>query len=355
VTLRFMRDVALAVLFVAAAYAATLGLRLFTPRVYFILFVPAVMFATWFGGLAAGMLASALTVAAAAFLVPSGEVGDQLVWVIVAGVVTFMTSAVTAARRRTERQLAALAAAERARRHEAESLCQLKTDLLAQVAHELRQPLSALSVGTRLLDVTQSETVRQRTIAVLDRQTEHLRRLVDDLLDLSKLTRHELQLRKSKFDLCQVVGDTVDVIASDAAVRGLDLSSTLPQCPLYVNADQTRVRQILSNLLSNAVKFTPTGGKIALSIEQTVSHIVMRVRDTGRGIAPDSLPLIFDMFHTGNDEDSGLGVGLAVVKGLAEVHGGSVEARSPGVGGGSEFIVTLPVLAEQPTASAQTA
>jgi len=350
-----LRSVALAVLFVGAAYAVTVSLRLFTARVYFILFVPAVMFSTWFGGLTAGMLASALTVVAAAFLLSPDEIGDQLVWVIVAGVVTLVTSAVTAARRGAERQLAALAAAEQDRRREAESISQLKTDLLALVAHELRQPLSAMSIGTRLLDVTRNEAVRKQTIAVLDRQTEHLRRLVDDLLDLSKLTRHELRLRKSRFDLCQIVGDSVDIIASDVAARGLDVSSTLPAGPLYVNADQTRVRQILSNLLWNAVKFTPSGGTVAVSVEQTVSHIVMRVRDTGRGIAPDSLPHIFDMFHRGDDEHSGLGVGLAVVKGLAEVHGGSVEAHSQGVGQGSEFIVTLPVLVEQPTMSAQTA
>ena len=353
-TLKSLRSVALAVLFVGAAYAVTVFFRLFTPHVYLILFVPAVMFATWFGGLAAGVLASALTVAAAALLLAPDEIGDQFLWVIVAGVVTLVTSAVTGVRRGAERQLEALAAAEQARRQEAESISQLKTDLLAQVAHELRQPLSAISVGTQLLDVTRSEVVRKQTIAVLDRQTEHLRRLVDDLLDLSKLTRHELQLRKSKFDLCQIVGDSVAVIASDLAARGLDLSSTLPPCPVYVNADQTRVRQILLNLLSNAVKFTPSGGTVALSVEQHVSHIVMKVRDTGRGIAPDSLPFIFDMFHRSDDESSGLGVGLAVVKGLAEVHGGSVEAHSQGVGHGSEFIVTLPVVAEEPTV-AQTA
>jgi signal transduction histidine kinase len=243
-----------------AAYAVTAWFRLFTPRVDFILFVPAVMFATWFGGLAAGMLACALTVIAAALLLSPSEIGDQMLWVIVAGVVTLVTSAVTAVRRVAERQLAALAAAEQSRRHEAESISQLKTDLLAQVAHELRQPLSAMSVGTRLLDVTRNEIVRKQTIAVLDRQTEHLRRLVDDLLDLSKLTRHELHLRKSKFDLCQVVADSVAGFASDVATRGLDLTSTLRPCPLYVNADQTRVRQILSNLLSNAVKFTPVEG-----------------------------------------------------------------------------------------------
>ena len=111
---------------------------------------------------------------------------------------------------------------------------------------------------------------------------------------------------------------------------------------MHLIADPTRVRQILSNLLSNAVKFTPTGGRIDLIIEQEPADVVIRVRDTGRGIAPDSLQRVFEMFHKGDGEGTGLGIGLAVVKGFVEMHGGRVEARSDGVGHGSEFVVALP-------------
>jgi len=222
--------------------------------------------------------------------------------------------------------------------------------LLMQVAHELRQPLSAITTAARLLDTTAPEAARQHAIAVIGRQTDHLRLLVDDLLDLSKMTRQQLQLRTSTIDLCEVVEDSVNVIAGEVAARHIDVHSSLPSCPVHVTADPTRVRQILSNLLSNAVKFTSEGGKIDVAVECTAAQVVMRIRDTGRGIAPHHLPLVFDLFHKGDGEGAGLGIGLAVVKGLTELHGGSVEVRSPGVGHGSEFVVTLPAIVEQPFA-----
>jgi signal transduction histidine kinase len=345
-----VRSAATALVFVVAAFALTLILQRLALRAYFILFVPAVMFSTWFGGRGAGMLASALTVLAALYLLPSTEIVDQLAWLIVAAIVTFGTSILTDARRRAEALLSARADQESALRRAAESVSQLKTDLLAQVAHELRQPLSAITGATGLLQTAATDTSRQRAIAVIGRQTHHLSLLIDDLLDLSRLARQELQLNKSHIDLCEVVDDSLGVIAADVAARRIDLTSSLPPCPVHVMADPTRVRQILSNLLSNAVKFTPEGGKIDLRLEHAASDVLMRVRDNGCGISPDRLSVIFEMFHKGDGAGSGLGVGLAVVKGLAEMHGGSVEARSNGPGHGSEFVVKLPVALQQPAA-----
>ena len=340
----WVRSAAVALVFVAAAFALTLILQRVALRAYFILYVPAVMFSTWFGGRRAGMLASGLTVLAALYPLPRTDVVDQLAWLIVAAIVTFGTSILTDARRRAESLLTARADDESGRRREAESRSQLKTDLLAQVAHELRQPLTAITAATGLLQTRDlPESSRQRALSVIGRQTNQLRLLIDDLLDLSRLSRQELQLHTSKIDLCEIVDDSFNIIAADAAARRIDVSSSVPPCPVYVTADPTRVRQILSNLLSNAVKFTPEGGKIELALEQTDSHVMMRVRDNGRGISPDRLRVIFDMFHKGTDEGAGLGVGLAVVKGLAEIHGGSAEARSDGPGYGSEFVVKLPV------------
>jgi signal transduction histidine kinase len=346
-----LRSAAVAVAFVAIAFALTLILQRVALRAYFILFIPAVMFSTWLGGRAAGMLASALTVVAAAYLLPRTEMADQLAWLIVAAVVTFGTSVLTDARRRAEALLMAQADAETARRRDAESLSQLKTDLLAQVAHELRQPLTAITAATGLLHSRNApESVRERAVGVIGRQTNQLRLLIEDLLDLSRLSRQDLQLHKSTVDLCEIVDDSLHVIAPDAAARRIDVSSSIPACPVHVTADPTRVRQILSNLLSNAVKFTPAGGKVYLALEAADSHVVMRVRDNGRGITRDRLRIIFDMFQKGSNEGAGLGIGLAVVKGLAEMHGGSVEARSDGPGFGSEFVVRLPVGSEQPAA-----
>jgi signal transduction histidine kinase len=337
------RAVGLALLFVASALALTLILQQIAARVYFILFVPAVMFSTWFGGRAAGMLASALTVVATIALLPSTELADQLAWLIVAGIVTFGTSALTDKRRTAETLLTAQALEEQSRRRHAETVSQLKTDVLVQVAHELRQPLSAIAVAVRLLEATPDRAGRERATGVLTRQTDHLRRLIDDLFDLSRITKREIHLEKTTIDLCQVVDDTLDVIAADVDARGVAVSSSIPPCPVHMTADPTRVRQILSNLMSNAVKFTPEGGKIHLTVEKTPSHVILRVRDTGRGIHPDRLSGIFEMFQKGDGEGAGLGIGLAVAKGLAEMHGGTVQAHSAGLGRGSEFVVTLPV------------
>lgn len=334
----------MALVFVAAAFAMTLILQRAALRAYFILYVPAVMFSTWFGGRRAGLLASSLTVFAALYLLPRTEVVDQLAWLIVAAIVTFGTSILTDARHRAEALLTARVEEESARRRDAESLSQLKTDLLAQVAHELRQPLTAITAAAGLLQTEgPPERSRQRAVSVIGRQTNQLRLLIDDLLDLSRLARQELQLHKSRIDLCEIVDDSLNIITADAAARRIEVSSSVPPCPVHMMADPTRVRQILSNLLSNAVKFTPEGGKIELTLEQTASHVMIRVRDNGRGISPEHLGVIFDMFHKGTGESSGLGVGLAVVKGLAEIHGGSAEARSDGPGSGSEFVVKLPV------------
>ena len=345
-----LRSATVAVAFVGAAFLLTLILQRVALRAYFILYVPAVMFSTWYGGRGAGMLASVLTVLAAAYLLPGTELVDQLAWLIVAAIVTFGTSILTDARRRAEGLLMSRAENESSRRRDAEALSQLRTDLLAEVAHELRQPVSAVMAAAGLLEASPPDGVRRRAVNAIVRQTNHLRLLLDDLLDLSRMSRRELHLHKSNMDLCEVVDDALAVVAADVAARRIDLSTSMPQGAVYVTADPTRVRQILSNLLSNAVKFTPAGGKIVLQLEQTVSHVVLRVRDNGRGISPDHLHLIFDMFHKGDGEGAGLGVGLAVAKGLVEMHGGSVEARSDGPGNGSEFVVTLPVVAQQPVA-----
>ena len=334
--------IALAVFFVSTALVLTLGLERITARPYFILFVPAVMFSAWFGGLAAGMLASALTVIATLLLLPRTELVDQLAWLIVAAIIAVAMSAVTNRRRQAETDLEAEALEQRSRRRDAEVLSDLKTEILVQVVHELRQPLNAMSGAVRLLETDADERTRQRAVSVMGRQTEHLRRLVEDLLDASRITRGEIQLRKSSFDLCEMAEDSLQIITADAAARGVDVASSVPDGPLHLVADPTRIRQVLSNLLSNAVKFTPKGGRIDLIVQEAPADVVIRVRDTGDGIVADHLPRVFEMFHKGDGEGAGLGIGLAVVKGLVELHGGSVDARSAGAGLGSEFVVTLP-------------
>jgi signal transduction histidine kinase len=335
---------ALAVLFVLLAFGLTLALQAVASRAYYVLFVPAVMFAVWYGGLAAGLTACGATlVLTVAFLLPTGTLVDQLAWVVVAAAVAIATSTLVARRRVAEARLATLLAQEQVLRGEAESESARKSAFLAQVAHELRQPLSAITTAAALLDpAAVSPATKDRALRVITRQTEHLRRLVDDLLDLSRITRHELQLRKVNMDVCDVVEDCCQSVKPDITGRGIRLVSSVPECPVSIHADSTRIRQIVLNLLTNAVKFTEAGGEVQLIVEELASEVVIRVKDTGRGIASDRLLTIFDMFQTGDGEGGGLGVGLAVVKGLTEVHGGTVHVTSPGPGGGSEFIVRLP-------------
>jgi signal transduction histidine kinase len=335
---------ALAVLLVLLAFGLTLALQAVASRAYYILFVPAVMFAAWFGGLAAGLTASLATVVlTVTFLMPTGTIVDQLAWVVVAAAVAVATSTLVARRRAAETRLARLLSEEQGRRGAAESESRLKSAFLAQVAHELRQPLGAITVSASILDAANASPAdKDRARAVIARQTEHLRRLVDDLLDLSRVTRGELQLRRVDMDVCDVAEDCSRSIEKDASARGIRFVSSIPDCPVPLHADGTRVRQIVLNLLTNAVKFTAAGGEIRLVVEQHPSEVVLRVSDTGRGIAPEQLKTIFDVFHTGDLASGGLGIGLALVKGLTEGHGGTVRATSPGLGNGSEFIVRLP-------------
>jgi signal transduction histidine kinase len=206
--LEHLKRHALAVLFVLLAFGITLALQAVTSRAFYILFVPAVMCAAWFGGLAAGLTASVATVVlTVAFLLPTGTIVDQLAWVAVAAAVAIATSTLVARRRVAEARLSSLLAQEQVRRGEAESQNEQKSAFLAQVAHELRQPLGAVTTAAALLEAaTVSPATRDRALGVITRQTEHLRRLVDDLLDLSRMTRHELQLRKANSICCLMTG-----------------------------------------------------------------------------------------------------------------------------------------------------
>jgi CheY-like chemotaxis protein/two-component sensor histidine kinase len=182
---------------------------------------------------------------------------------------------------------------------------------------------------------------------VIDRQVRLLSRLVDDLLDVSRITSDKIELRKERVDLSAVIRTAVET--SRPAIDGAEqqLAIELPPGPVVLYADPVRLSQALSNLLNNASKFTPARGAIHLSTELEANHVAIRVRDTGIGVAPAMLPLIFDMFTQADrsleKRQGGLGIGLTLVKSFVEMHGGTVEARSSGLGKGAEFVVRLPV------------
>ncbi len=221
-----------------------------------------------------------------------------------------------------------------------------KDEFLAMLAHELRNPLAAVSNCITLLKRPGSEQDHSWCQETIDRQVQHLSRLIDDLLDVSRITRGKIQLQKQPLDLHDVAVRAATVVRPMIEERGQTLTLDLATGPLRLEADPTRVEQILVNLLSNAAKYTDRGGRITLSAQDDGRAVVIAVKDTGVGLAPDMLARIFELFaqvdHSLARSQGGLGIGLTLVQTLTELHGGSVEARSEGLGKGSEFIVRLP-------------
>ena len=226
-----------------------------------------------------------------------------------------------------------------------------KNEFLAMLAHELRNPLAAIRNSlefTRLTGNT-SPAVKSAS-AMMDRQVGNMVRLVEDLLDVSRISLGKIQLRKEPIDLATVVTQSAEAAGSMAQCKEQEISITLPGQPIYVNADPTRMTQIVGNLLSNACKFSDKGGRISLTVTRDSDDALICVRDTGIGIAAGQLSRVFDMFMQADisleRSAGGLGIGLTLVKNLVELHGGTVEACSDGLGQGSEFKVRLPAVNE---------
>jgi PAS domain S-box-containing protein len=223
-----------------------------------------------------------------------------------------------------------------------------KDEFLATLAHELRNPLAPIRNALEILkrasgDAKASDSAR----AVMDRQLQQMVRLIDDLLDLSRISRGKIELRKETVALDAVLRAALETSEPALAEKEHALSLDLPDRPLLVHADATRLAQVFANLLNNAAKYTPSGGRIEVGVAAEDGEARVRVRDDGAGIAPEMLPLVFEMF-TQIDQPwerahGGLGIGLTIVKRLVEMHGGTVEAHSAGVKRGSEFVVRLPL------------
>jgi len=186
-------------------------------------------------------------------------------------------------------------------------------------------------------------------VAVIQRQIQHLVRLVDDLLDVSRITRGKVELRRQRIDLGDVVRQTVETVKPLMDAKSHILTVDLPAEPLPLDADPTRLEQVLGNLLRNAAKFTDPGGLIGLAVRRENGQAFVAVHDNGVGIAPDLLPQIFDLFTQGQHgldrTGAGLGIGLTLVRSLVEMHGGKVEAHSAGLGAGATMVVKLPLAA----------
>ena len=223
-----------------------------------------------------------------------------------------------------------------------------KNEFLAMLAHELRNPLSPIRNGLELLEMpsVDPELIRETTL-MMRRQVVHLVRLVDDLLDVSRIITGKMQFKKVPAELAGVIVQSVEESQSIIDSRGHELMLAIPARPIIVDADVTRLAQVFSNLLTNAAKYSEQPSQIWLTVERDDEHVAVRVKDHGMGIEPDLLPNVFSLFVQADSSlartEGGLGIGLTVVKRLVEMHGGTVSAFSAGIGRGSEFVVRLPV------------
>ena len=233
-----------------------------------------------------------------------------------------------------------------------------KDEFLAMLGHELRNPLAALASAVRILDLEErlsDHVMRART--VMGRQLDQLSHLVDDLLDASRVTSAKLRLNRRPLDLSQTVKATIEALRTRGIVDGYQLTFSGPQ--VWIDADETRIEQIVTNLIGNALKFTPSGGAITVSVSSDGQHALLAVKDNGIGIPAEVLPTIFDLFvqseRSLDRSQGGLGLGLTLVRRLVELHGGTVLAASDGAEMGSTFTVQLPAIpAPNADAGAQT-
>ncbi|HEY4541193.1 MAG TPA: response regulator [Noviherbaspirillum sp.] len=246
-------------------------------------------------------------------------------------------------------QIAELLERERAARNEAERASKLKDEFLAMLAHELRNPLAPISAAAELMGMLEFDPARlKQTSEVIQRQVRHLTQLVDDLLDVSRVHRGLATLRKNSQEMKGIVAYAVEQARPLMEARRHELLIDLGPEPVYVAGDESRLVQILTNLLQNAAKFTPEGGRIALRVEPRGDQVLISVEDNGIGMAPELQARVFDLFSQGertpDRAQGGLGLGLALVKSLTLLHGGSVSCTSDGLGKGSRFTVCLPRL-----------
>jgi PAS domain S-box-containing protein len=250
---------------------------------------------------------------------------------------------------------ARLYATARRDRAAAEEASRAKDQFLAVLGHELRNPLAPIATALRLMSLRAGDAcVSERSI--IERQVQHMTRLVDDLLDVSRITRGKVELRRRPIEIADVIAKAVEIASPALEQRQHRLEVDVPTRGLTVNGDAGRLAQVFANLLTNSAKYTPPYGDV--SVRATGNRRVARVsvRDTGMGIAPDVLPHVFEVFVQGSRRDAvraGLGLGLAIVRSLTELHGGRVEAQSAGLNQGSEFVVELPLLEAPPREAAR--
>ena len=248
-------------------------------------------------------------------------------------------------RKRAEDERVRLLAGEQQARAEADAANRSKDVFLAKVSHELRTPLNALMGWTRMLRNRELPSARvPHAIASIDRNGEVLKTLVEDLVEMSRVSTGKLQLDRRHLDIVAVVRESMNLLEPAANAKNIRVEMDSDSERVIVDGDPTRLRQVLWNLLSNAIKFTPPEGRVALRLRSASGEVEITMVDSGQGIASEFLPHVFEPFSQAENSGQGLGLGLAIVHQLVTAHDGRISAMSPGVGGGATFTVFLPVV-----------
>jgi signal transduction histidine kinase len=351
----------IAALSVTAALLLSLLFQSPTNEANFLLFVAAVMISAWYGGLGAGLMATALAVFASSyFLLPPlytlnmadpNDVGHLGLFILVAVLISSLHQKVRSAQIRAEelaRDREELLLREKQARLEAEAAARARDEFVALVSHELRTPINAVLGWAEMLRRSGSsdKAFLNQALEVIERNGRTQAQLINDLLDISRITTGKLDIDTRPVELSAVIRAAIDVVRPEADSKQIQLQPMLAPGANQVLGDLNRLQQVMWNLLSNAVKFTPHGGRVEIYLVRADSHLEVTVSDNGKGIREDFLPCVFERFSQADAArgHAGLGLGLAIARQIVELHGGTIAAQSPGEGLGSTFRVMLPLL-----------